>query len=310
MGRGILFAGQGAQTVGMGKDLAKAHQECKALFDMANEILGYDITSICFEGPEEELTKSNHCQPAIFVTSMACYTALRKTVRDLDVQAAAGLSLGEWSALHMAGALTFADTIKLLEARGRFMQRACEAVDGSMVSVIGLDREQVEAISVEAGVEVANINSSAQIVLSGERAGIEKAEQLAKDAGAKRAIVLRVAGAFHSSLMQPAADRLKDVLAKTSINRTSVPVISNVTGRPHGSPDEIRDAMYQQVTSPVQWLSSIEHLKSEGVDEYIECGPGKVLSGLVKRIDGEATLHTVQDGPTLEKVAASLRGES
>ena len=300
--RAVVFAGQGAQTVGMGKDLAEAYPDCRALFSRADDILGYKLSEICFDGPTEELTKSNHCQPAIFVTSIACYKALCLAEGDPGFKAAAGLSLGEWSALHMAGALSFEDALRVLEARGRFMQEACEERDGTMVSVIGLPAGKVREIAEQAGVEVANLNSEAQTVLSGERSSVESAAKIAEEAGAKRAIILNVAGAFHSSLMQSAATRLGEVLAGVQISAPKIPVVANVTGLPHGTADDIRRNMVKQVTGSVQWLSCIQWLMDSGVAEYVECGPGRVLSGLIKRIDKEAVLHNIQDVSTLNKV--------
>ncbi len=301
--RAIVFAGQGAQTVGMGKDLAEAYAECRELFLRADQVLGYRLSAICFEGPAEELTKSNHCQPAIFVTSIACHAALRLAGGEAEFKAAAGLSLGEWSALHMAGALGFEDTLRVLAARGQFMQEACEERDGAMVSVIGLPADKVREIAEQEGVEVANLNSEAQTVLSGERKGIEAAARVAEEAGAKRAILLNVAGAFHSSLMQSAATKLENVLADVDIAAPRIPVVANVTGKPHGTPAEIRRDMVRQVTESVQWLPGIQWLMNAGVTEYVECGPGRVLSGLIRRIDTTATLHSVQDTRTLAKTA-------
>jgi [acyl-carrier-protein] S-malonyltransferase len=304
MGTGVVFAGQGAQFVGMGKDLAASSSGCKALFETADSVLGYSLSTICFEGPEAELTKSNHCQPAIFVASMACYTALKEKKPDLAVDAAAGLSLGEWSALHMAGALSFEDTLKVLEARGRFMQEACEERDGAMLSVIGLNETQCREIALKAGVEVANLNSDAQTVLSGERAGILQAETFANEAGAKRAIVLNVAGAFHSSLMQSAADRLAAVLDEVEIKAPHVPVVANVTGQPHGGPDEIRQCMLRQITESVRWLDCVQWFPSNGVNTLVECGPGKVLAGLIKRIDRTLDVSSIQDDASLAAFTA------
>jgi [acyl-carrier-protein] S-malonyltransferase len=307
--RGIIFSGQGAQFVGMGKDLADAFPACKALYEKADEVLGYELSKICFEGPAEELTKSNHCQPAIFVTSIACYTALKEKIPNLEATMTAGLSLGEWSALHAAGALTFEDTLRVLETRGRAMQDACEERDGSMVSVIGLSMDQLNEICKTAGVELANLNSEAQTVLSGEREAIEKAAAIATEMGAKRAIVLQVAGAFHSSLMASATPKLEAVLNNVTINEPSIPVLANVTGQVHGSPDEIRATMLKQVTGSVHWYESINAMTAAGVSEFIECGPGNVLTGLIKRIAERGTpLHNVQDMDTLEKSVAALAG--
>lgn len=304
--RALVFAGQGAQFVGMGKDLAENYPKCRELFEKADEVLGYSISSICFEGPDEELTKSNNCQPAIFVTSVACHAALTSELGEFQVSGTAGLSLGEWTALHIGGALSFEDTLRVLEARGRFMQEACEERDGAMVSVIGLSMDQLKGICESCGVEMSNINSDAQVVLSGDRGSIERADQAAQDAGAKRTIMLKVAGAFHSSLMASAGDRLAAVLADVNISTPSIPVVANVTGLPHEGPDEIRRDMVKQVTESVHWLSCIQWFKADGVDTYVECGPGKVLSGLIRRIDGEAALHNIQDSATLKKAAEAL----
>ena len=307
MSKAVIFSGQGAQFVGMGKDLAAACPDCRALYEQADEVLGYGLSKICFEGPEEALTKSNHCQPAIFVTSMACYQALKGMVGDLSFAGTAGLSLGEWSALHAAGALSFEDTLRVLEARGRFMQEACDERDGSMLSIIGLDMAALETICTETGVTIANLNSTAQTVLSGERAGIERATALATEAGAKRAIPLNVAGAFHSPLMASAAERLAETLAGVTFNEPAMPVLANVTGLPH-SAEDMRATMIKQVTGSVHWYQSIEWLQAQGVDTYVECGPGKVLTGLIKRIAKGAALHNVQDATTLEAAAAALQG--
>jgi [acyl-carrier-protein] S-malonyltransferase len=307
--RAIIFSGQGAQFVGMGKDLADAFPACKALYDKADEVLGYELSKICFEGPAEELTKSNHCQPAIFVTSIACYTALKEKIPGLEVAMMAGLSLGEWSALHAAGALSFEDTLRVLETRGRAMQEACDERDGSMVSVIGLSMDQLKEICEATGVELANLNSEAQTVLSGERAGIEKAAAMATEMGAKRAIVLQVAGAFHSSLMASATAKLEVALGGATIETPSVPVVANVTGQAHGGADEIRATMLKQVTGSVHWYESINAMTAAGVGEFIECGPGNVLTGLIKRIAERGTpLHNIQNVETLDKTVAALAG--
>lgn len=303
---GLLFPGQGAQSVGMGKDLAEAFPECKALFDHANQVLGFDLAKLCFEGPIEELTKSSNAQPAIFVTSLACYTAFRKRKPGLPFAATAGLSLGEWTALHIAGVVSFEDVLKVLQARGRFMQEACEEYPGGMLSVIGLDEPALRKVCAEARIEMANLNSPEQTVLSGRKEGVEKAEGLVKQAGAKRGIRLNVAGAFHSSLMASAAKKLEQMLAGVPFSAPSMPVVSNVTGQPHGSPEDIRRLMVQQVTSSVQWVSSVRWMQGQGVKTYLECGPGKVLTGLVKRIDNAASLHNILDRSSLEGTVAAF----
>lgn len=298
--------------MGMGKDLAEKYPVCAELYAKADDVIGYELSKICFEGPDEDLTKSNHCQPAIFVTSVACAKALESEGTAPDAvppsppglwraSAMAGLSLGEWTALHMAGVLSFEDTVKVLEARGRFMQEACDEQAGGMVSIIGLSREQLDIICTETGVTVANLNSSAQTVLSGTKAGIGKAAALATEAGAKRAIILNVAGAFHSPLMASAGAKLDEMLAGVTFNEPAVPVLSNVKGEPHAGADAIRANMVRQVTDSVLWLSCVEWMQAQGVDRYVECGPGKVLTGLIKRIAKGATLENVNDVASVER---------
>ena len=304
--KALLFPGQGAQAVGMGKDLAAAHPECKALFNKANQVLGYDLAKLCFDGPIEELTKSSVTQPAVFVVSLACCTALSKKCPDLKFAATAGHSLGEWSALCAAGVVLFEDALKVLEARGGFMQQACEENPGAMMAVMGQDAEMLRKISTECGIEVANFNTAEQTVLSGRKEGIDKAEQALKQKGVKKVIRLNVAGAFHSSLMAPAAKRLEEFLAGIRFAAPSMPVVSNVTGQPHGAPDDIRRLMVRQVTSSVQWVSCVRWMQAQGVKTYVECGPGKILNGLVRRIDNEAVLNNISDLSSLEATSQAL----
>ncbi len=308
MTRALVFAGQGAQFVGMGKDLSESFPEVRELYAEADEVLGRSISTICFDGPEEELTKSNNCQPAIFVTSMACLKAIELASGKPERAAVAGLSLGEWSALCASGALSFESALKCLEARGTYMQEACEETEGGMVSVIGLSVDQCREVAEKAGVEVANMNSELQTVLSGAKDKIEDAAKLASEAGAKRALVLKVAGAFHSSLMKSAADKLESFLAGIEMSVPSEPVLANVLGSPHGGPDEIKAAMVKQVHCSVKWFDCIDWCRSSGVDAYLELGPGKVLSGLIKRIDSGAVLNNIQDKDTLEKAVEAISG--
>ncbi len=303
----VVYAGQGAQAVGMGKDLVAAHPECKDLFDRASAVLGFDLARLCAEGPIEEITRSDNCQPAIFVTSAACFAALRKLHPGLQVSGFAGLSLGEWTALYAGGVLSFEDAVKVLKVRGKAMQEACEERQGGMVSVMGLALAELEKVCAAAGVQMANINSPEQIVLSGEKAKIAEAEKRAQAAGAKKTVVLPVAGAFHSPLMASAAAKLEQVLKGVTVRAPAVPVVSNVTGKPHGTPEEIKALMVRQLTSSVQWVGSIEWFKQNGVTEYVECGPGKVLSGLIKRIDKDAAALNIGDVPTLDKAVAALK---
>lgn len=308
--RALVFAGQGAQVVGMGADLADAYPECRELYDRADAALGYSLSDICFNGPDDALTQSNNCQPAIFVTSLACQKALSLKTPGLEFSATAGLSLGEWTALCYADVLSFEDALQALEARGRFMQEACDERAGGMVSVIGLDKTALAEICEEVGVQMANLNSAAQIVLSGDRALIDIAAERCSQAGAKKTVVLNVAGAFHSNLMQSAADKLTAFLETLEFKAPRIPVIANVTASPHGDPESIRRTMIAQVTQSVDWLGSIEWFSANGISAYVEAGPGRVLSGLIKRIDRGAELANVQDVQSLDKTAEALKTES
>ena len=291
MKRAIVFPGQGSQKAGMGKDLAETIPECKALFDQANEILGYDLETICFEGPQEELNKSNHAQLGIFVASAAAFKAM-ELKQPLEYDLLAGHSLGEWTALYVAGVVSFEDAIKVLKARGEFMQAACEENPGAMLAVMNLDGDKLVEIAAEAGCYVANFNSLAQTVLSGTAGSIDTAEVLCKEAGAKRAVRLPVAGAFHSPLMQPAADNMNAFLADVALTESGIPVLSNVTAGVHEAA-AIRENMVRQITSSVQWVASVQKLVADGVEEIIECGPGKVLAGLIKRIDKTVSVRNI-----------------
>lgn len=292
MKRVIVFPGQGSQIVGMGKDLAEAIPACQALFDKANEVLGYDLQKICFEGPQEELNKSNHAQLGIFVASAVAFEALKLKQPDLEYECVAGHSLGEWTALYVAGVVSFEETIKILKARGEYMQAACEVSEGAMLAVMNMDGDKLVDVAKEAGCYVANFNSLAQTVLSGSVDSIKQAEVLAKEAGAKRAIPLPVAGAFHSPLMQTAADSMNEFLDGVTLNKPSIPVLSNVTATFHDE-NSIQENMVKQITSSVQWVRSIQKLAEDGVDEIVECGPGKVLAGLIKRIDKTIVVRNI-----------------
>ena len=302
----ILFPGQGAQAVGMGKDLAEAFPAAKALFDRASAVLGYDLAQVCFDGPIEKLTQSCYAQPAIFVVSLAALEALKATKPGVQFAAAAGLSSGEWTALYLAGVVSFEDTLKILEVRGKAMQLACEERPGTMMSVIGADPALLAKIAQEAGVEQANFNSPEQTVLSGTKVGIDAAETALKAAGVRKVIRLNVAGAFHSVLMVSAAQQLEAALAGVAFHTPKMPVVSNVTGQFHTTPDEIRKLMVRQVTGSVQWVQDVQRLQAEGVQAFVECGPGKVLTGLVKRIDKQAALYNISNRSSLEAVAPAL----
>lgn len=301
-----IFAGQGAQVPGMGRDFAEADAETMKLFDTANAVLGFDLKKVCFEGPAEELTKSNICQPAIFVTSYAAYLALQKK-KAVSFACAAGLSLGEWGALCAAGVLDFDSTLKVLEARGRFMQEACELEPSGMIAIVGASPEQLAALCEKSGCTVANINSSAQQVLSGSKEAIASAAVVAKELGIKRALPLATAGAFHSRFMAPAREKLAPVLDGIEFKAPKFPVLSNITGKPHSSdPGEIRAMMLEQVTGTTNWAADVETAKSLGCDRFVEFGPGKVLSGLIKKIDPALTTLNVADMASLDATVAAL----
>jgi [acyl-carrier-protein] S-malonyltransferase len=296
----ILFTGQGSQHTGMGQALA-AHTgstrpaQCRTL-------LGYDLFDICSNGPEEALMRSDRAQPAIFLVSFMAWEAFLAGGGSADFLA--GHSLGEWTALVAAGVVSFEDAVRTLEARGRFMQEACETSPGAMLALLGkADPASAQALADEAGVHVANLNSPAQIILSGSTEGIAHAEALAADRK-MRAMRLPVAGAFHSPLMGPAAEQFAAFLQDISFATPQVPVCCNATGRLHETPDSIRRAMIDQITSPVRWIENIEALAAAGATRYVECGPKPVLTGMVKRIDTAASLYNIHDPASLAETLA------
>lgn len=284
----FVFPGQGAQAVGMGKDACAQYAEARAIYDEADRALGYGISQLAFEGPEEELRQTAHTQPALLATSIALLEVYRK--QGVLPDFVAGHSLGEYSALVAAGVLQFADAARLVRARGLLMEQAVPGGQGAMAAVLGSDKEALQAlcqaVSAEAGlVELANVNCPGQIVVSGTAAGVAAVVERGKEAGAKRVIPLDVSGPFHSSLMQPAADGLAAELAKVAFNDAAVPVVANVTAQPVQAGEELRHLLVQQVVSPVQWEDSISYLIGQGVDTFVEIGSGTVLAGLIKKID-------------------------
>ena len=305
----LLFAGQGAQSVGMGRDLAENHPTAKALFAQADEALGYDLTSICFDGPEDELTKTENAQPGIYLVSWIALQLLKEQAPDLEFGATAGLSLGEFTALAAAGAMSFEDGLRVVRQRGRFMQEACDETQGGMAAIIGLDEAQTREVCDAASVTLANLNCPGQLVISGAADKIEAACEAAKEKGAKRALPLTVAGAYHSPLMAGAQPKLKAELDAITINAPVVPVISNVTAEAHGAPDQIAPLLVDQVTSSVRWEESIRLLMSQGFTRFIELGPGNALTGFMRRIDRKTEIHNIADCASLEKTLAALKGE-
>jgi [acyl-carrier-protein] S-malonyltransferase len=302
----LLFAGQGAQSVGMGRDLAQQFPAAQKWFDHANAALGYDLAKICFEGPEAELTKTEHAQPGIFLVGWVAFELLKERAPGLQFHATAGLSLGEFTALAAAGVMTFDDAIRVVRQRGQFMQEACETTKGGMAAIIGLDEAKTREACAESGVELANLNCPGQIVISGPADRMDKACEIAKAKGAKKAMPLPVAGAYHSALMAGAKPKLDAALAAIALQPPVVPVLSNVTAQPHGDPASIRARMVEQVTSSVRWEDSMRHLLAQGFTRFIELGPGQALSGFMKRIDGNAQMLNVADAASLEATVKAL----
>ena len=293
----------------MGKDLAENSPAAKAWFDRANAALGYDLAAICFSGPEPELTKTEHAQPGIFLVSWVAFELLKKRVPSLVFEATAGLSLGEFTALTAAGALSFEDGLKVVRQRGRFMQEACAATQGGMAAIIGLNEAVTREVCAETGVVLANLNCPGQLVISGPTEKLGPACALAKAKGAMRALPLPVAGAYHSPLMASAQPKLEAELARVTWRDPVVPVISNVTAQPHGGPDAIRGRLVEQVTSSVRWEESMRYLIGQGFTHFIELGPGRALSGFLKRIDKTAQVLNVEDLASLETTVKALQGK-
>jgi len=294
----------------MGKELYETCPEARTVFEPANGIPGFDITRLMFEGPEETLTRTANSQPAIFVMSYAAWQALRSHAGELKPRAFAGLSLGEYTALVAAGAISFDAGVRIVRKRGEYMEEASLASPGTMASVIGLPMEEVSSACASAQrfgtVSVANANSPGQVVISGERNAVEAAGKFAKERGAKTVIPLKVSGAFHSKLMEEAERRLSAELRKTRLTRASVPVVANVTGEEETEPEDIIKNLARQVTGTVLWHKSVEFLVSRGVKTFVEVGCGKVLQGLVRRICPETVRMGVEDASSLEATAKAL----
>src|SRR5437762_10498942 len=303
----LLFAGQGAQSVGMGRELAAHHPAAGELFQEADQILGRSLSTIAWNGPLEELTKTSNCQPALYVHGLACLAALRSAAGDLPIEAAAGLSLGEWTAHAAAGTFDFATGLKLVETRGRLMDVACATTAGAMAAMIGADENAVRQLAADTDVDVANINAPGQIVISGESAKVELAISLAKEHGIRRATLLNVAGAYHSRLMNSAYQQLGEPLLEAELQRPRFAIISNVTGENPATLLEIRTALREQVTSTVRWTDCMENLFARGCELFIEIGPGQVLSGLLRRMRKDVDVISVSDAASVGACAERLR---
>lgn len=303
----LIFSGQGAQTVGMGKDLAAEYPVAADLFRRADSILGYSLSQIAFEGPAEELTKTSVCQPALYVHGLACLAVLKEKCPALDFQATAGLSLGEFTAHAAAGTFDFETGLRLVDKRARAMQEACEASEGGMAAIIGGEEDRVRELAAVADVDVANINAPGQIVLSGESSKIIVAVALAKEYSARKAVELTVAGAFHSRLMEAAYQTLSAALAETPMNSPRVPVVCNVDAIKVGDAETIRRTLADQVTGSVCWSQSVEYLIDHlHVEQFIELGPGGVLAGLVGRIRKGTPVISISNSATLEEAHIAL----
>ncbi|MFW2543475.1 ACP S-malonyltransferase [Primorskyibacter sp. 2E107] len=311
MSRAFIFPGQGAQTIGMGRDLAQAYPAAKAVFDEVDAALGEPLSSLIWEGEADQLTLTANAQPALMATSLAAMRALE--AEGMSIEAAsfvAGHSLGEYSALTAAGALSVGDAARLLRARGAAMQAAVPVGEGAMAAILGLNLEAVRAVAEQAAegdvCQAANDNDPAQVVISGTKAAVERAVTIAKDAGAKRALLLPVSAPFHCALMQPAADVMAEALAKATIHAPKVPLVANVRAEAVSDPDTIRQLLIEQVTGSVRWRESVEWMVAQGVTEFWEIGAGKALSGMVRRIHKPATVGNVGTAADAKTAGASL----
>lgn len=302
----LLFAGQGAQWVGMGKDLSERCRAARQLAEQADEILGVNLSRVCFEGPAEELTRTEFAQPGIYLVSWMAWVTLKDCIPDISFHATAGLSLGEFTALSVAGATTFEEGLRLVRARGRFMQEACDATQGGMAAILGLDEAATRQVCEETGVALANLNCPGQIVISGATDRIPIAIATALERGARKAVPLVVAGAYHSPLMIDAQPRLAEELGRISLLPPCVPVVSNVDAQPHGPPEQIERRLVEQVISPVLWEDSIRALLRMGMTRFIELGPGNALSGFQKRIDKTVEMLRVGDVESLSATVVAI----
>lgn len=314
MTRAFIFPGQGSQFIGMGKDLADAYPTARLTFEEINDALGQNLTKIMWEGPESDINLTENTQPALMAVSMAVMNVLTKDAGIILPNVAAfvaGHSLGEYSALTAAGSFTLSDTAKLLKLRGQSMQQAVPVGQGAMAAILGLDFDAVKAIAIESShseiCEAANDNAPGQVVISGHKAAVEAAMALATERGAKRALALPVSAPFHCQLMAPAADKMRVALGNTDIRPPVVPVVANVTASAVSAPDQIRNLLVEQITGRVRWRESVTWMKEQGVTEMIEIGAGKVLAGLVKRIEADVAGSSVGTPAQIDELIAKLK---
>lgn len=300
----LIFPGQGAQKVGMGLDLYQSSLQAKAIFDEADKICANNLSKVVFEGPEETLTSTAYCQPAILTMSIAALKAFEAhpKFKSINVKYTAGLSLGEYSALAASGAISFADTLKLVQKRSSYMEEATKEAKGAMAAVIGFDKQKLVDICAQTGAEVANFNSHEQIVITGHAAKVDAAIEAIKAAGGQKIIPLTVSGAFHSTLMRSAAQRFASALKDVAIHPSAIQVVTNVNALPQDNADLIRQNLERQITASVQWVSSVEYIMEQGVTEFIEIGPGKVLKGLIRRINPSAVVHNIEKFADIESL--------
>jgi len=303
----LLFAGQGAQVVGMGKDLAEQFPAVADLFRQADEMLGRKLSEIVWSGPIEELTKTSNCQPALFVHGLACLAILRELGCEFPIEGAAGLSLGEMTAHAAAGTFDFVSGLKLVQCRSELMDEACEKTSGGMAALIGADENVVRQLAANEDVDVANINAPWQIVISGELAKVEAAVGVAREYGVRRATMLKVAGAYHSRLMESAREGFGAALVEVSMRTPRFPVISNVTGQEVKTPEEVRRALQSQITSTVRWVDCMERLVDLGSELFIELGPGGVLAGLLRRTCQNVDVISVSDAKSAKAASEKFR---
>ncbi len=298
-----VFPGQGSQAVGMGYNLYQSSRQAREVFEEADSALQMPLVRLCFEGPEEELRETINAQPAILTVSIACLRAASEFGIPLKPVLVAGHSLGEYTALVAANVIEFADAVRLVRERGRLMHEAGKTKPGGMAAIIGLDEASLEEVCLETGAQIANLNCSGQIVISGTRESVARSMDLAKARGARRVVPLQVSGAFHSVLMQPTVEGMAQAISQVSFSRAQVPIVANSTAQPLTSPDEVKEELLRQLCHCVQWQPSVEYMVGVGVATFIEIGPGQVLSGLIKRISNEVQVLNMSDVESIKGIS-------